>query len=76
VNPLLPTDFWTRLALLDARCTIEVKRLVDEANGARVAVVIARRRDDPARCVVARGDTLRATLARLLAAAEAARLDE
>jgi hypothetical protein len=75
LSSLLPHDFWTRLALLDARCTVAVYSTFELGEG-RFWTANARRRDDPARFVEVSGDSMMDALLRLLVAAEAAKLSE
>ncbi len=75
MSSLLPHDLWTRLALLDSRCTVAVYS-TSELGGDRFWTANARRRDDAARFVEVSGDSMVDALMRLLIAAEAAKLSE
>jgi hypothetical protein len=76
VNPLLPSDFWTRLALLDRCCAVTVYSTMIPQTQGRIWTANARRRDDTSRFVEFSGDTMLAAMLGMLLAAEAEHLTE
>ncbi len=76
MTPLLPSDFWTRLALLDQCCVITVySTLIPQTQG-RIWTANARRRDDTSRFVEFSGDSMLAAMLGMLLAAEEKGLTE